>query len=141
VRLERPANLDEWRAILTRIRASRAPLASILEHAVPLEVTRERVLLGYEAQSFLGAQAADPEAMDLLQREARAHFANAETKVALDLTMRPSTVATVAAIDAEQRRIAMAKAKEAVEKHPLVQKAIAIFGAELREVRLPGGEE
>jgi hypothetical protein len=126
--------------------------ASILEHAAPLEVTADRVLLGYEATSFLGAQASETEALELLRREARAHF-GAETTVALDLSMRgggggagggsgaAGAVTTVAALDAEARKDALAKARLAVEKHPLVEKAIAIFGAELREVRLPGGEE
>jgi hypothetical protein len=143
VRLERPANLDTWRAIVNRVRAVRAPLASVLEHAVPLEVTAERVLLGFESTSFLGAQASEPEAMDLLRREARAHF-GADTVVALDLSLRvagTATAVTMAAIDAEERKDALAKARGAVEQHPLVQKAIALFGAELREVRLPGGEE
>jgi DNA polymerase-3 subunit gamma/tau len=133
-RLERPANLDEWRAILARVRAVRGHVAAIFEHGVPLEVTAQRVLVGYQTGSFEGAQASDPEAMGLLQREARAHFA-AETKVALDLSARPGT--TVAALDAAQRKADLAKAQAAAEGHPLVRRAIALFGAELKDIRLP----
>ena len=137
-RLERPANLDDWRAILARVRAVKGHVAAVLEQGVPLEVTAQRVLVGYQTQSFEGAQASEPEAMELLQREARAHF-GADTKVALDLSARPGT--TVAALDAADRRVELAKAQATAQAHPLVQKAIALFGAELREIRLPGGDD
>jgi DNA polymerase-3 subunit gamma/tau len=133
-RLERPANLDDWRALLARVRATKAHVAAIFEHGVPLEVTAQRVLIGYQAGSFEGAQASEPEAMDLLQREARAHF-GAETKVALDLSARAGT--TVAALDAAQRKAELAQAHAAAAGHPLVQRAIALFGAELKDVKLP----
>jgi hypothetical protein len=135
--LERPANLDDWRAILARVRGFKGHVAAIFEHGVPLEVTPQRVLVGYQTGSFEGAQASEPEAMDLLQREARAHF-GADTKVALDLTARAGT--TVAALDAAQRKAELAKAQAAAQGHPLVQKAIALFGAELKDIRLPEGD-
>jgi DNA polymerase-3 subunit gamma/tau len=137
-RLERPANLDDWRAILARVRAVKPPVASFLEHGVPLEVTAQRVLVGYASDSFEGAQASDPEAMELLSREARAHFGT-DTKVALDLSSRGGT--TVAAIDAAERKEQLAKARAVATAHPLVQKAIALFGAELQGIRLPDGDD
>jgi hypothetical protein len=133
-RLERPANLDEWRAILARVAAVKGHVAAIFEHGVPLEVTAQRVLVGYQTGSFEGAQASEPEAMDLLQREARAHF-SADTKVALDLSARAGT--TVAALDTAQRKAELAKAHAAAQGHPLVQRAIALFGAELKDIKLP----
>ncbi len=135
-RLERPANLDAWRAIVERVSAVKPEVASYFALGVPLEVTAQRVLVGFQPHSFEGVRASDPEAMDLLQREARAHF-GIDTKVALDLTARAGGV-TLAMIDAEEKREALAKARAAVEAHPLVRKAIALFGAELTSVKLPG---
>ena len=109
-------------------------VAAVFEQGVPLEVSAQRVLIGYQTGSFEGAQASEPEAMDLLQREARAYF-SADTKVALDLTARAGT--TVAMLDAAQRKAELAKAQAAAQAHPLVQKAIALFGAELKDIRLP----
>jgi DNA polymerase-3 subunit gamma/tau len=120
------------------VRTSKAHVAAIFEHGVPLEVTPQRVLVGYQAQSFEGAQASEPEAMDLLQREARAHFGT-DTSVALDLSARPGT--TVALLDAADRREQLAKARAAVENHPLVQKAVQLFGAEIRDIKLPGDND
>ena len=116
------------------MRAVKGHVAAVFEHGVPLEVTPQRVLVGYQTGSFEGAQASEPEAMGLLQREARAHF-GADTKVALDLSARAGT--TVAALDAAQRKADLAKAQAAAEGHPLVRRAIALFGAELKDIRLP----
>ncbi|HEY6459455.1 MAG TPA: DNA polymerase III subunit gamma/tau, partial [Polyangiaceae bacterium] len=86
-----------WRAILERVRAKRPALASVLEHAVPLETTRARLVVGFEpGAAFLGARASEPEALEDLTREVRAYF-GAPTQVALDLSARPgSNVKTVA---------------------------------------------
>ena len=134
-----PPDLAAWRAILDRVRAVRPALASVLEHAAPIEVRAERVLLGYAPGDFLGMQVAEEDAALLLQREVRAHF-GASTKVELDLSMRTAVVASVATLDDAQRKEDLKKARAEVENHPLVRSAIAILGAELREVRLPGGD-
>ncbi len=129
--------MDVWRAILGRVHAARAPVASVYERAVPLEVTPDGVMLGFDPSSFEGTQAADPEALDLLQREVNAHF-GAPTKLALDLSAKHlAGYATVASLDAERRRQDVLRARAAVAEHPLVLQAIALFGAELRDVRLP----
>jgi DNA polymerase III subunit gamma/tau len=132
---------DPWRAILERVRAVRADVASVLEHALPLEVTRDRVVFGFRpSDSFLAARASEPEALDLLARSARAHF-DAPTQVELrTAAAAPSGVRTVASIDAAHREEDLAKARKSIEHHPLVQEAIRLFGAQLRDVKLPGGE-
>jgi hypothetical protein len=132
---------DPWRAILDRVRGVRPGVASVLEHALPLEVTPERLAFGFAAgDSFLAARAGEPESLDLVTQVARAYF-GAPTKVELHAAAAaPAGVRTVASIDAAQRDADLAKARLAVEKHPLVQEAIRLFGAQLREVRLPGGE-
>jgi DNA polymerase-3 subunit gamma/tau len=134
-------SVDAWRAIVERVRAIRPPFASVLEHATPIDIGPERVAIGFDpSAAFLAAQAAEPDALDLLTREIRKHFGEA-TRVELCSSTPPSNGRrTVAAIDAERRAADTAKAREAVERHPLVQEAIRLFGAQLRDVRLPGGE-
>jgi DNA polymerase-3 subunit gamma/tau len=135
------ADLAVWRAILDRVRAKRPALASVLEHAIPMETTAARVVVGFEpSAAFLGARASEPEALEELTREIRAHF-GAPTQVAVDLSARPSpSRKTVASVDADRRSAELAKARAAVEGHPLVQEAVRIFGAQLRDVKLPSGE-
>jgi hypothetical protein len=129
-----------WRAILDRLRQSRPALASVFEHAYALETTASRVVVGFDAgAAFLGARASEPEALEALTREVRAHF-GAPTQVALDLSARPAAGAkTVASVDAERRTAELAKARAAVESHPIVQEAVRLFGAQVRDVKLPGG--
>ncbi len=124
---------------MERITAGNPPLASILANALPLEVSAARVVLGYAPnQAFFADQAKEPDALEALTREVRAYF-GAPTEVVLDLSARaPSGVATIAAIDSAKRVAAVAAAKEAVGKHPLVAEAVRIFGAEIRDIKLPG---
>jgi hypothetical protein len=114
-------------------------MASVLEHAIPLEVRKERVLLGYEQNDLMGIQAAEPESLDVLKRAVSAHFGTS-VPVALDRSLRAPQGASVHSIDAAKRREENQAARAAVEKHPLVQEAIALFGAELRDVRLPSSD-
>ena len=134
-------DLAVWRAILDRLRAARPALASVLEHAAPLELGASRVVVGFEPSAgFFAARASEPEALEALTREIRAHF-GAPTQVALDLSARPSAgVRTVASIDGERRSADLAKARAAIERHPLVQEAVRVFGATVRDVKLPSGE-
>jgi DNA polymerase-3 subunit gamma/tau len=131
-----------FRAILVRVAEVRPALKAILEHATPLEVTAERVSLAYDAESFLGTQARDPEAVALLTQAARAHFGS-DTAVSVEASLggRSGHPATIATLDAAQRQAASDSARRAVEGHPLVTEVVRLFGAELREVRLPDGEE
>jgi hypothetical protein len=63
--------------------------------------------------------------------------------VSVETGARPVGAAgpTLATLDAEARRLASEGARKQVEKHPLVADVMRIFGAELREVRLPDREE
>jgi hypothetical protein len=103
-------------------------------------VAPSRVVLGFEpSAAFLAARASEPDALDDLTREVRAHF-GAPTQVALDLSARPRpgvTPKTIAALDAEQRTAELARARATVEDHPVVKEAIRLFGAQLRDVKLP----
>jgi DNA polymerase-3 subunit gamma/tau len=129
-------DLETFRTVIARVRSVKAPLAALFESAVVLEVGRERVRLAYEAHSFLAAQASDPEALDLLTREVRAHF-GAATAVELDLSAKSlAGKATLAGVAIEQERARTAAARAAALAHPMVQRAVHLFDAEVREIRL-----
>ena len=133
---------EAWRSILARVRVVRASVASVLEHALPMEVGPSRVVVGFEpGAAFLAEQAKDPEALELLTREVRAHF-GAPTEVALNLSARARAgQKTLAAEAAEKRRAELAEARADVARHPLIADAVKIFGAEVKEIVLPGGDE
>jgi len=125
------------RAFVAQVRTENAALAAYLEHGGPLEATPERIVLGYEDGAFTALQIAQDEHVPLLTRAAQAVMGASCTFV-LEAAVAPDRLPmSVAALDAEARRIALEKAREAVVAHPLVQKAIALFEADLRDVRLP----
>jgi DNA polymerase III subunit gamma/tau len=132
---EAKPDLDAWREVLTQIRAVRAPLASVLEHASPIAFGPEKVVLGYEPGSFLAQQAVEDAAIDLLTRTVRDHF-GAPTEVAFDLRAEAAGAVSVASIDQKKNRERLEAAKKAASEHPLVKAAVEILGAEIREIRL-----
>jgi DNA polymerase-3 subunit gamma/tau len=134
-------DLAVWRTILERIRARRPSLASVLEHAIAMETTATRFVIGFEpSAAFLAARASEPDALEELTREIRGHF-GAPTQVALDLSARATEATkTIAALDSEHRAAELAKARALVEGHPLVREAVRLFGAQVRDVKLPPGE-
>lgn len=132
--------LTTWRALLERVRRTRPDVASTLDLAAPLVVSRERITLGFEPESFEDARREDTEAKTVLTEIAHAYF-GAPTVVTLEVSARGSRLASVASIDAAKKRQAVIEARAAVEKHPLVQAAIAVFEAELKDIRLPTQED
>jgi hypothetical protein len=65
----------------------------------------------------------------------------APPEVVFDMSAHGSKGASVASLDAAKRKAAHLEARALVEKHPLVQKAIALLDAELKDIRLPAQEE
>jgi DNA polymerase III subunit gamma/tau len=135
------AEMDAWRTILERVRSARPGVASALEHAIPVEISAARVVVGFEqAAGFVAGRATDTEALEVLTREARAHFGPA-TQVAIDASAKSSNGArTIAAVDAERRSVEISQARAAIQTHPLVEEAIRLFGAKVLGVKLPGAD-
>ncbi len=131
-------NADDWRMILDRVRSLRPDIASVFEHAIPLEVGPSLVVVGFEpTASFLSARASDEHAIDAVRAAARGHF-SALTNVVIDTAVKPlGVLRSVAAVDAERQRATTAAARAAVEAHPVVREAIRLFDAQLRDVKLP----
>jgi DNA polymerase-3 subunit gamma/tau len=139
-----PPDLEAWRDIVERVRAERPPLASLFEHAAPTAVGPTGVVVRFDAQAaFLHARALEFDALEVLRRAVRAHF-GASVSVAIDSGSPASSGApaspgakTLASLEAERRSAEQSQARAAVEAHPVVRQAIALFEAQLRDIRLP----
>ncbi len=133
-------DLDAWRKIIDRLRPHNPGLASVFGSATLLKITALEVHIGYgENETFLIEQARDPESLELLTREARAHFGVA-TAVSLDLSTSKSPWTTsLAAVERKEDEARSAAVRARVLAHPVIEEAIAVFGAEVREVK-PGRE-
>ena len=129
-----------WRAILDRVRKAAPQVAASLDLAVPQVVTRERLVVAFEDDSFEDARAEQTDAKTLLTEHARAFF-SAPTQVTFEVAARGSKIASVAYLDAAKKKQMQIEARAAVEKHELVQKAIKIFDADLKDIKLPAQED
>lgn len=132
-----PAVLEAWESILSAVREKKAPIASVFEHAAPLEVASGRLVLGYPPGSFLLQQAQNADNQALLEAAATEHF-SASTAIEIDTSARHQEVETLAERNAAIAREAERQARKKVEGHPLVLAAQELLGARLRDVRLPG---
>ncbi len=133
------ARVELWRSILARVRKVRPAVAATLELAAPNVVTREKIVLGFEPGSFEDGRAEESDARTILTEEAKAFFGGIAPAVTFDVAARGARGSSVASLDAAKRRAALVEARARVERDPLVQKAIAIFDAELKDIRIPGG--
>lgn len=133
--------LETWRSIVESVRAARPPLASVLEHAVPVRIGPEGVVVAFEASaSFLSGRASEPEAFEILARAVRDHIGPLAL-VKIDPGARPAGAGrSIASIEAERRVAETARGRAVVEGHPLVREAIRLFGAQLKDVKLPSAD-
>jgi DNA polymerase-3 subunit gamma/tau len=124
-----------WRAIVDRVRTHEAAFGALFDQASPIEVSKDRLVIGYRTDSFEGARATEGKAIEVLTREARAHF-DSQVQVAVDVSSSMPH-ATLAQLDAEARRVALEAAKAKVRAHPIVAAAMRLFEADLRDVKVP----
>lgn len=130
-----------WRSILALVRKGHPAIAATLELAAPNTVTAERIVLGFEPNSFEDGRAGESDARAVLAEVATTYFCGASPEVVFDVAARGAKGASIASLDAAKRRAAIVEARALVERHPIVQRAIAIFDAELKDIRLPAQEE
>ncbi len=130
------ARLVSWKAIVGLVRESRPDLAACLHHAAAIEVSSERLVLGFEPGTVFESTVREPEALKLLTGAAAKHF-GAQPAVVFQGTSSGATGPTVSALEnqerAERHRAARVRAKE----HPRVAEATSILGAKLKEIRVP----
>jgi DNA polymerase-3 subunit gamma/tau len=132
--------LMTWRALIDRVRKISPPVAAMLDLAIPMTITKDRLVIGVEEESFEHFRADQTDARNVLTEQARVHF-GVNTEVIFEQSAKGAKVASVAFLDAAKKRQAVIEARAAVEKHPLVQHAIRLFQAELKDVKLPAQED
>ena len=129
--------LTTWRALVDRVRKDHPPVAAMLDLAVPKTMTKEKVVIGVEDDSFEETRGDQLDAKAILEAAAQAHF-GAPTKVIVEEAARGTKqVASVAFLDQAKRKQMQIEARQAVEGHVLVQHALKVFAAELKDVKLP----
>jgi DNA polymerase-3 subunit gamma/tau len=123
-----------WRSIVDILRSQNGRVASFYDHAVPLHVDADRIVLGFDADYVFAENAMEAAARDLLIASARRHFGRAP---AVTFERAASRSGTIAQAESAEKRARTEAAKHRIAEHPLVTAAIEILGAELKDVKLP----
>jgi hypothetical protein len=98
-------------------------------------VSPDRIVLGFNVDHVLYAQAIDPSSRELLLAAARAHFKR-PVEIIFENVAAQRGSATIAQAETVERRARIEAARKSIMEHPLVTAAIEIFGAEIKDVRL-----
>jgi DNA polymerase-3 subunit gamma/tau len=119
--------LPVWERIIARIAEARPALAAILEHGVPLSITREKVVVGFPPSSFFGKQAETADSKEGIA-ESAAHVIGHRPAVEVRFTEAADAGARTVAQVAEKRRedVREERRREALS-HPRVQEALQVF--------------
>ena len=129
------AKLRRFLPLVEGVREKSARIASLLERAHVVEISAERVVIGFETNGFEAAQMADPEARSALAAGVNASFPDA-TLETVELAPGKATV-TLSRLQGEERRARKAEIDDGVRNHPLVTAALTVLGAEIRDVKVP----
>jgi DNA polymerase-3 subunit gamma/tau len=126
----------DWSGFVTLVKGKKAGIGSLLEHGRPLEVSPQRLAIGFPAGSFYLNSLKDPEALATLKALAASYF-QAPTAVELVPLMAGSNDAppTLEEKKSHERSSRVAKLQGEVREDPLVTAALEIFGGEISEIK------
>jgi DNA polymerase-3 subunit gamma/tau len=118
------AGPPEWLPLLDALRDSQPALGAILEHAVAIEVSPQRVRLNFPEGSFFGKQASAESAKDAIAEAARRLFGE---RPVVEVAFGTSTGMSVASRNEARNEREEARTKQEALDHPRVKDAIAVF--------------
>ena len=125
--------LETWAALLEPMRGDRADLAAVLNHAILIELGRERIVLGFDRHTVFRGRADSPESKAAIFTYAEKLFGTTpELEFRFELPDTP--LHTVATLEAERRERERLEAIERAKNHPLVKAAERALGARVKRV-------
>jgi DNA polymerase-3 subunit gamma/tau len=129
--------LKHWRAIVEAVRSSRPEIGAFLDHAAPLALGADELVVGFEPGSVLARQASDDSAIALASRVATEQFGT-PTRVRIELdSARASGVPTISSLEVHAREERTRDALARARRHPVVVSALEILGGRIKELK-PG---
>jgi hypothetical protein len=108
----------------------------MFQHGSPLRIEAGVVQVAFPPGGFATEHATSKDARELVAAIASAHFGE-PTQLEIDVSGEHADVQTVAEQRRAEKAVALAEERRGVEEHPMVQTAIEVFDAEIRDIRLP----
>ena len=126
---------DPWAGFVASVRGSKPLLASLLEHARPLQVAAAGLTIGFPPNSPKLGMLRDPEKQAQLQELAQAYFGGDPVVKVVTLegeaSAAPISLSEKKSRDEARRRENL---RQDAERHPVVAAALEIFGGEISAV-------
>jgi hypothetical protein len=114
-----------WSRIVGQLRSAQPALGAVLDHGMPIEVSRETLRIGFPDGSFFGRQAQANNAKEALLRAAE-QVLGARPNLLIGAPGN-AKVHTLAEIEDNAKRQRSAAKREAALSHPAVVDAMEIF--------------
>jgi DNA polymerase-3 subunit gamma/tau len=132
-----PEQIDQqFRALLSLMEADRQDLSALLAHAIPLELTKSSVVIGFPPDGL--AIAPHKESVAALAKAAQQHFGTTvPVRIEFD-SERARGRKSLAAQESQERSEKQRAALAAAQKHERITEAVEILGARLKELKLGG---
>ncbi len=130
------AALETYERVIIKLRDAEPQLAALLEHAVPLEVSEQRIRVAWEPSHPLAPTACSAENNKRLATAATLVLGvepTIEPVLEFEAARRAETLASRAAA---AREAAAREARSRACRHPLVREAIDLLGGRIKDVRL-----
>jgi DNA polymerase-3 subunit gamma/tau len=131
--LEEPS-LSVLKRVVARLREDKPMWGAFLENGVILRADPEAFDVAYERRSFMAAQVTDANVSRAIERATRAELGASARLILSEAIPAGMTLAQLAT---RAKTAAMDGARRAAIAHPAVQEAIAVFSAQVRDVKLP----
>jgi len=119
------AELAAWESIVLALREARPALAAVLDHGVPVTVSRERIVLAFPEGSFFGKQVEPAEAREGIA-DAAASVVGGRPDVQVSYTAA-SPGKTIAEVKDRRREDLKEERRRAAMSHPRVIDAMQLF--------------
>jgi DNA polymerase-3 subunit gamma/tau len=129
--------LLRWRLVVERLRTRRPDMAAVFDHAAPQRLDPVALELTWAEGDVLREQASDPSYLAELGRAAHAELGQTPRIAFTSSPTQQREHVTLAARDTQRREAARRDAIARVRHHPRVAQLMELFGARVKEVRLP----
>jgi DNA polymerase-3 subunit gamma/tau len=131
------AELDQsYTQILAVLEADRPELASMLGHAIPLQMEPDALVIGWPPDAVLTVS--DKDSVAALARAAEKHFGRPSSVSFVFDSERAKGRRSLASADSLERAERTRAAYAAAQKHERITEAVEIWGAKLKELKLGG---
>lgn len=129
---------ERWRRIVDPIRQTDAGLGAFLDHAVVLEVSSERLRVGFERDSVFRSAANEPNTRSQILRAAEQVLGSKPTLEWVDgAPLADGAGQTVFAVDKAARLTRHREALDRARSHPVVEAAVRVLGARVKNIEIP----